>query len=72
MHSNPADYNLIAPSSLDQALDILASEPGHFTPIAGGTELMVALGAGPSWPRKICFQSTILKSFALSKSPPMP
>jgi CO/xanthine dehydrogenase FAD-binding subunit len=46
MHSNPADYNLIAPATLDQALDILASEPGHYTPIAGGTELMVALGAG--------------------------
>src|SRR5277367_1234072 len=46
MHSNPADYDLIAPGTLDEVLDILAAEPGHYTPIAGGTELMVALGAG--------------------------
>jgi len=46
MHSNPADYDLIAPGTLDEVLDILASEPGHYTVIAGGTELMVAFGAG--------------------------
>jgi len=46
MYSNPADYNLIAPGTLGEVLDILASQPGHYTPIAGGTELMVALGAG--------------------------
>jgi CO/xanthine dehydrogenase FAD-binding subunit len=46
MHSNPADYDLIAPGTLEAALNILASQPGHYTPIAGGTELMVALGAG--------------------------
>jgi CO/xanthine dehydrogenase FAD-binding subunit len=46
MHSNPSQYDLIAPSTLEAVLDILASEPGHYTPIAGGTEIMVALGAG--------------------------
>ena len=46
MHSNPAQYDLIAPTTLEAVLDILASEPGHYTPIAGGTEIMVALGAG--------------------------
>src|SRR5450756_1813307 len=46
MRSNVSQYDLIAPSTLDAVLDILASEPGRYTPIAGGTELMVALGAG--------------------------
>jgi CO/xanthine dehydrogenase FAD-binding subunit len=46
MRSNVADYILIAPPTLPEALDLLASEPGRYTPIAGGTELMVALSAG--------------------------
>jgi CO/xanthine dehydrogenase FAD-binding subunit len=46
MHSNPADYNLIAPPTLDAVLQTLAANPGRYTPIAGGTEIMVALGAG--------------------------
>ena len=46
MHSNPAQYDLIAPTTLEAVLQTLASNPGHYTPIAGGTELMVALGAG--------------------------
>ena len=37
---------MMAPPSLNAVLDTLASEPGRYTPIAGGTELMVALGAG--------------------------
>jgi CO/xanthine dehydrogenase FAD-binding subunit len=46
MRSNASQYDLTAPANLEAALDILASEPGHYTPIAGGTELMVAFGAG--------------------------
>jgi CO/xanthine dehydrogenase FAD-binding subunit len=46
MRSNVAEYELIAPATLDAALDLLAAERGRYTPIAGGTELMVALGAG--------------------------
>jgi CO/xanthine dehydrogenase FAD-binding subunit len=46
MRSNVADYELIAPSTLIEALKMLGSDPGHFTLIAGGTELMVALSAG--------------------------
>ena len=46
MRSNVADYTLLAPPTLPEALTILASEPGRYTPIAGGTELMVALSAG--------------------------
>jgi CO/xanthine dehydrogenase FAD-binding subunit len=45
-------YDLIAPTSLDAVLQILADSPDHYTPIAGGTELMVALGAGRLQPKK--------------------
>jgi CO/xanthine dehydrogenase FAD-binding subunit len=46
MRSNVAEYDLIAPASLPAALALLAEIPGRYTPIAGGTELMVALSAG--------------------------
>jgi CO/xanthine dehydrogenase FAD-binding subunit len=39
-------HNLIAPGKLDAVLSLLAAEPGAWTPIAGGTELMVAFAAG--------------------------
>jgi len=45
MRSNVLDYSLIAPPTLTAALETLASDP-TLTPIAGGTELMVALSAG--------------------------
>jgi CO/xanthine dehydrogenase FAD-binding subunit len=44
MHSNVLDYALTAPATLTEALALLAS--GTHTPIAGGTELMVALNTG--------------------------
>ena len=46
MRGNPAMHDLIAPGSLGAVLDLLAAEPGVWTPIAGGTELMVAFSAG--------------------------
>jgi len=46
MRSNIHEYALIAPPTLAAALATLASDPGLYTPIAGGTELMVALSAG--------------------------
>ena len=45
MRSNVHEYALIAPPTLPAALAALASDPS-LTPIAGGTELMVALSAG--------------------------
>jgi CO/xanthine dehydrogenase FAD-binding subunit len=45
MRSNVAEYDLIAPPTLTEALQTLASDP-RYSPIAGGTELMVALSAG--------------------------
>jgi CO/xanthine dehydrogenase FAD-binding subunit len=53
MRSNITEYELTAPGSLDAILQILADSPDHYTPIAGGTELMVALGAGHLQPKKL-------------------
>jgi len=46
MRSNVTEYDLIAPANLPAALAMLGENPGRYTPIAGGTELMVALSAG--------------------------
>jgi CO/xanthine dehydrogenase FAD-binding subunit len=46
MRSNVAEYDLIQPTSLPEALTLLAEDPSRYTPIAGGTEIMVALSAG--------------------------
>ena len=46
MRGNAEMHELVAPGSLGAVLDLLAAEPGEWTPIAGGTELMVAFSAG--------------------------
>ncbi len=46
MRANPADYQLVSPGSLEGVLALLAQEPGQWTPIAGGTEIMVQFGTG--------------------------
>ncbi|MGA7155819.1 MAG: FAD binding domain-containing protein, partial [Acidobacteriaceae bacterium] len=46
MHSDPTQYALTAPPTLAAVLAQLAANPGVHTPIAGGTEIMVALAAG--------------------------
>jgi CO/xanthine dehydrogenase FAD-binding subunit len=46
MRGNAEAHELIAPGSLPAVLELLAGEPGEWTPIAGGTELMVAHAAG--------------------------
>ena len=46
MRGNAEAHELIAPGSMNAALCRLAEEPGLWTPIAGGTELMVAHAAG--------------------------
>jgi len=46
MRGDPAKHELVAPGSLGAVLNLLAAEPGRWTPIAGGTELMVAFSAG--------------------------
>jgi CO/xanthine dehydrogenase FAD-binding subunit len=46
MRGNPEAHAMVAPGSLRAVLELLADEPGAWTPIAGGTELMVAHAAG--------------------------
>lgn len=46
MRSSPADFELISPRTLSEALGLLAGEPGAWTPIAGGTDVMVLYAAG--------------------------
>jgi CO/xanthine dehydrogenase FAD-binding subunit len=46
MRSYLPAFDLRAPSSLTDALSLLASEPGAWRPFAGGTDLMVLLEAG--------------------------
>lgn len=53
MRSYPDDYELIAPGSLDAVLRLMNDEPGQWTPIAGGTEIMVLYGAGKLATRKM-------------------
>jgi putative cofactor-binding repeat protein len=53
VRSDAAHFDLIAPGSLEKVLSLLAQSPGEFTPIAGGTETMVAFGAGRLQARKL-------------------
>lgn len=46
MRGNAGAHELVAPGSLSAVLAMLAASPGEWTPIAGGTELMVAHAAG--------------------------
>ena len=46
MRGNAEAHALVAPGSLSAVLNLMAAEPGVWTPIAGGTELMVAHATG--------------------------
>jgi len=53
MRSDPADYELVAPASLSAVTELLSGQPGAWTPIAGGTDLMVLYAAGKLPARKL-------------------
>ncbi len=53
MRGDPEAHQLAAPGTLDGVLSLLAQEPGEWTPIAGGTELMVAFAAGRLTSKKL-------------------
>jgi CO/xanthine dehydrogenase FAD-binding subunit len=53
MHSEPAQFSLQRAASLEEALALLAAEPGRYTPMAGGTELMVAFNTGRLAPKAL-------------------
>jgi CO/xanthine dehydrogenase FAD-binding subunit len=46
MRGDPEAHQMVSPGTLESVLSLLAREPGEWTPIAGGTELMVAYAAG--------------------------
>jgi CO/xanthine dehydrogenase FAD-binding subunit len=53
MRSNPSDYQLVAPASLQAVVSLLAAEPGAWLPISGGTDVMVQYAAGKLSARKL-------------------
>ncbi len=53
MRSDPADYQLVAPGTLQGVVALLASDPGAWLPIAGGTDVMVQYAAGKLAARKL-------------------
>ena len=53
MRGNAEAHELVAPGNLAWVLELLAAAPGEWTPIAGGTELMVAHAAGRLAPKKL-------------------
>jgi len=53
MRSDPANYEMLAPGSLRAIVSLLASEPGAWLPIAGGTDVMVQYAAGKLPARKL-------------------
>src|SRR6202166_422258 len=53
MRSNPSDYEMTAPGNLRAIVSLLASEPGVWLPIAGGTDVMVQYAAGKLLARKL-------------------
>ena len=46
MRADPRDYLLVTPGTLKSVLTLLEREPDCWTPIAGGTDLMVLYAAG--------------------------
>ena len=46
MRGKAEAHEMVAPGTLAGILELIAAEPGQWTPIAGGTELMVAHAAG--------------------------
>ena len=53
MRGDARVHQMMAAASLPEALAMLAAEPGIWTPLAGGTELMVAHATGRLAPRKL-------------------
>lgn len=53
MRGNAEAHSMVAPGSLSAVLDLMTSHPGEWTPIAGGTELMVAFASGRLSARKL-------------------
>src|SRR6516165_4178443 len=53
MRSDPADFQFMAPASLQAAVKLLSEQPKAWLPIAGGTDVMVQFAAGTLPARKL-------------------
>src|SRR5262245_1153090 len=53
MRADPREYQLVAPGDLRSVLALMDREPDTWTPIAGGTDLMVLYSAGKLAARKL-------------------
>src|SRR5215510_6937745 len=53
MRADPGHYELVTPGNLRSVLALMDREPGRWTPIAGGTDLMVLYAAGKLPARKL-------------------
>jgi CO/xanthine dehydrogenase FAD-binding subunit len=53
MRADPGHYELVAPRNLQSVLALMGREPSKWTPIAGGTDLMVLYAAGKLPARKL-------------------
>jgi CO/xanthine dehydrogenase FAD-binding subunit len=53
MRSDPADYELVTPETLETALNLLAEKSAGWRPVAGGTDVMVQFAAGHLASRKL-------------------
>ena len=53
MRSNPAEFEMVAPADLPSALSLLTAAGERWTPIAGGTDLMVQYAAGHLHARRL-------------------
>lgn len=53
MRSDPADYELVTPQTLETALNLLADKSAGWRPVAGGTDVMVQFAAGHLASRKL-------------------
>ena len=53
MRSNPAEFEFVAPASLESAVKLLAEQKKEWLPIAGGTDVMVQFAAGTLASRKL-------------------
>ena len=53
MRADPREYELVAPGNLASIFALMDREPGAWTPIAGGTDLMVLYASGKLSARKL-------------------
>jgi CO/xanthine dehydrogenase FAD-binding subunit len=53
MRSDPSEYEIVSPGSLEKAVSLMAESSNAWMPIAGGTDLMVQYAAGKLSARKL-------------------